>query len=69
MQNVWERTEMHTEFWCVNVKGRDVLKDLGIDVMRIYLREKGQGGVDWINLAQDIEQLSALNTGMGFRVQ
>jgi hypothetical protein len=32
---------MHTEFWCVNVKGRDVLKDLGINVMRMDLREKG----------------------------
>jgi hypothetical protein len=39
------------------------------DNIKIYLRERGWGDVDWIDLAQDREQWRAvLNTAMKFRV-
>jgi hypothetical protein len=39
------------------------------DNIRMDLREKGWGGIDWIDLAQDREQWRALvNTVMNLRV-
>jgi hypothetical protein len=40
-----------------------------VDNIKIYLREIGWGGTDWIDLAQDRDQWRALvNTVMNFRV-
>jgi hypothetical protein len=40
------------------------------DNIKVDLREIGWGDMDWINLAQDWEQWTALvNTAMNFRVQ
>jgi hypothetical protein len=40
-----------------------------VDNIKIDLRETGWGGMDWIDLAQDRDQLRALlNTEMNFRV-
>jgi hypothetical protein len=49
---------MHTEFSAGNLKERDCLEDLGIDV-RIILKQvfrKLGEGVDCIHFAQDMEQ-------------
>jgi hypothetical protein len=46
---------MCTEFWLESLKGRDVLEDIGVkgeDDIKMYLREIGLEGVDWIHLAQ-----------------
>jgi hypothetical protein len=40
-----------------------------VDITKIYLREIGWGGMDWIDLAQDRDQWRALvNTVMNLRV-
>jgi hypothetical protein len=40
-----------------------------MDNIKIYLRETGWGGMDWIDLAQDKDQLNALaNTVMNLWV-
>jgi hypothetical protein len=40
-----------------------------VDNIKMYLRETGWGGMDWINLAQDRDQWRALvNTVMNLRV-
>jgi hypothetical protein len=40
-----------------------------LDNIKIYLREKGWGGMDWINLAPDMDRWRALeNTVMKLRV-
>jgi hypothetical protein len=31
---------MHTKFWFVNLKGRDHSEDVGVDNIRMHLREK-----------------------------
>jgi hypothetical protein len=40
-----------------------------VDNIKINLRERGRGGMDWIDLAQDRDQWRALvNTVMNLRV-
>jgi hypothetical protein len=40
-----------------------------VDNMKVDLGETGWGGVDWITLAQDMDQLrAAVNTIMNLRV-
>jgi hypothetical protein len=53
---------MNTKFYLENLKGRDLLGDLGIDgkVIVRHLRKTGCKGVDWIHLAQDRVQWQAL---------
>ena len=62
---------MHTEFWWGNVKERDRFEDPDVDV-RIILKwifRKWDGGMDWIDLAQDRDGLRALvNAVMNFSV-
>ena len=46
---------MYTGFWWGNLSEREHLEDLGVDG-RIILRwifSKWDGGIDWIDLAQD----------------
>jgi hypothetical protein len=47
--------------------GRPRLKS--VDNIKMYLREKGWGGMDWINLDQDREKWrTVVNTVMNHRV-
>jgi len=53
---------MSIGFWWVNLRGRDHLKDPGVDG-RIILRwnfRKWDGNMDWIDLAQDRDRWQAL---------
>jgi hypothetical protein len=59
---------MRKIFCSVNTKGRDNSEDLGVDG-NFYLREIGWEGVDWMHLAQDMDNWRAVvNTVMNFRV-
>jgi len=60
--HVWGRGEVYTGFWWGNLRERDHLEDLGVDG-RIILRRifrKWDGGIGWIDLAQDRERWRAL---------
>jgi len=49
------RGEVHRRFWWGNVRKRDHLEDMGVD-MRIILKwifKKWNGIISWIDLAQD----------------
>jgi hypothetical protein len=55
---------MQLGFWWESQKERDHLEDLDVagcimDNIRKDLRETGWGGMDWINLAEDRDQLRA----------
>jgi hypothetical protein len=53
--------ELYTGFWCGDLRERGHLDDLGLDE-RITLRwvfRKLDGGMDWINLAQDRDRCRA----------
>jgi hypothetical protein len=62
---------MHTWFYCRNQRERDYLEDPGID-FRILLRwisGKCDGGMDWIDLAQDRDRwLTLVNAVMNLQV-
>jgi hypothetical protein len=70
MWHVWGRREVHTEFWWGDPREGDHLGDPGVD--RIILRrifEKWDGGMNWIELAQDGDRWRALlNAVMNLRV-
>jgi len=54
------RGEVRTEFWWGNLRGRDLLEDLDLDG-RIILKQilNGMGDVEWIELAQDVDNRRA----------
>jgi hypothetical protein len=62
MDEAHERTEMHTKFWLLILKGRDYLEVLSVKgriILKWILRE--QDGNLWTSqLAQDREQYLAL---------
>jgi hypothetical protein len=54
MWYVWQRINMHTDFWWGNMEKRDRWEDLGIDGhIMLEWNLNGLGAVDWINLAED----------------
>jgi hypothetical protein len=58
--HVWERREMHTQFWKQNLKKRHHLEDLGVD-RSIILKStlKKMGGCE-LNVALDRNQWQVL---------
>jgi hypothetical protein len=46
---------VHTGFWCENLSEGDHLEDAGIDGMITlkWIFKKWNGGMNWIDLAQD----------------
>jgi hypothetical protein len=71
MWHVWGRREVRTGFWWGDPREGDHLGDPGIDG-RIILRwifGKWDGGMNWIELAQDRDRWRALvNAVMNLRV-
>jgi len=58
---VWVRGEVYTGFWWGNLRKRDHLEDPGIDGMILkWIFKKKDGGMDWIDLAQDRDRWRAL---------
>jgi hypothetical protein len=52
--------EVYTGFWWGNLRKRDHLEDPGIDGMILKWIFKKDGGMDWIDLAQDRDRWRAL---------
>jgi hypothetical protein len=64
MWHVWARGETHTGFWWGNLREIDHLEEVGVEV-RIILNQifkKWAGGMDWIDLAQDMDRWTAFVT-------
>jgi len=58
-----ERAEVYTGFWLGNLKERDHLENLAVDwriILRWIFQVGGWGGMDWIELAQDMGKWRAL---------
>jgi hypothetical protein len=62
---------MHTGLWWGNLREADHLEDPGLDerIILKWISEKGDGGMDWIDLTQNWDrQRAVLNAVMKFRV-
>ena len=63
---------MHTEFRWGNVRERDHSEDLGLDgkvILKWIFKTWGEGGMDWIYLAQNRDRWRILvNVVMNLRV-
>jgi len=66
------RRKAYTGFWWGNLRGRDHLGDPGVDgrvILRWIFRKWDVRGMDWIELAQDMDRWRALvNVVMNLRV-
>jgi hypothetical protein len=62
---------VHTGFWRRNLRERDHLEGPGVDgkIVLSWIFRKWDGGMNWIDLAQDRDRQRALvNAVMNFRV-
>jgi hypothetical protein len=67
--HVWGRREVHTGFWWGNLREGDHLKDSGIDGRIILIWMFRTGGMDWIDLTQDMDLWRILvNAVMNLRI-
>jgi hypothetical protein len=62
MWHVWGTGEVHTGFWYGDLKEGEHLEDLGVDrrIILKWILKKCDGGMDWIELAQDTDRWRAL---------
>jgi hypothetical protein len=69
---IGEKREIHIGFWWESRKEREHYEDLDVSgriILKMDLREIGLGGMDWIDLDQDRNQLGAVvNTEMNLRI-
>jgi hypothetical protein len=71
MQHIWGSGEVYTGLWWGNLWERDHLEDPGGEdrIISRWIFRKCVGGMDWIDLAQDMDRWRALvNAVMNFRV-
>jgi hypothetical protein len=59
MKHIVEREEVRIGFWCGNLKERRHLEDPGVANIKMDLQEVGWKGMDWIDLAQDVDRWRA----------
>jgi hypothetical protein len=62
---------VHTGFWCGDLREGDHLGDPGVDgrIILKWIFEKWDGGMNWIELAQDRDRWRALvNAVMNLRI-
>jgi hypothetical protein len=52
MLHISGRRKMYTGFWLGNVKEEDHLEDLGVDNVKMCLKEIGWEGTGYVNLAE-----------------
>ena len=67
---MWRTGEVHVGFWWGNLRERDHLgyPGLGERIILKWIFKKWDGGMDWIDLAQDTDRWRALvNTVMNLR--
>ena len=63
------REEVHTGFWWENLTEGDHLEDLGVHERILkWIFEKWDGGMDWIDLAQDDRRRALVNAVMNLQV-
>jgi hypothetical protein len=57
---------MHTGFWWGDLREGDQLGDSGVDgrIILKWILKKWDGGMDWIELAQDRDRWQALVNGV-----
>jgi hypothetical protein len=58
MKHVWGKREVHIGFWWGDLREGDNLGDPGVDGRIILKRifKKWDGGMNWIELAQDTDR-------------
>jgi len=58
MWHVWRTGEIHTEFWCGDLRERVHLEDMGRDgrVISKWVFNMWDGSMDWIDLVQDSDR-------------
>jgi hypothetical protein len=67
MLYVWEIDEVDAGFWWGNLRERDNLEDLGVDIKMDL--QVGWGGMDWIDLAVDRDRWrTVVNAVMNLQV-
>jgi hypothetical protein len=62
----WKTGQVHTGFWCGNLREIDHLQDLDVDrriILKLTFKKSVGGGMDWIDLAQDRDRWWALVNG------
>jgi hypothetical protein len=62
MQRVWARGEVHTGFWWGDLREGEHMEDPGVDrkIILNLIFKKWDGGMDWIELAQNRDRWRAL---------
>jgi hypothetical protein len=59
MSHEWSRKERRVGYWWEIQKDRDHWEDQDVDgwtILKLFLRETGCRGMDWIDLPQDMDE-------------